>query len=191
MRMTIDELIEQYYDDLDGAITGFSGGTDTLDITFEYDESFQGEARIATIRCTDVRECTLHPGGIAELTRPADHPLLWQHVQPHQILAFSSAPPDPFELLGRLYCAHEQLFDGWRAPRDYIHATPEILSGGHGQLAHGPEKAVHAYREIAQRFVQCSVVPQLTPKESCQLILFDEAFVICRDVSLLDSPEKA
>jgi hypothetical protein len=189
--MTIDELIEQYYDDLDGAITGFSGGTDTLDITFEYDESFQGEARIATIRCTDVRECTLHPGGIAELTRPADHPLLWQHVQPHQILAFSSAPPDPFELLGRLYCAHEQLFDGWRAPRDCIHATPEILSGGLGQLAHGPEKAVHAYREIAQRFVQCSVVPQLTPKESCQLILFDEAFVICRDVSLLDSPEKA
>jgi hypothetical protein len=50
--MTIDELIEQYYDDLDGAITGFSGGSDTLDITFEYDESFQGEARIATIRCT-------------------------------------------------------------------------------------------------------------------------------------------
>ena len=189
--MTFDELVEYYYDDLDGAITGFSGDTDTLDITFEYDESFQGEARIATIRCTDVRECTLRPVGVAELTRPADHPLLWQHVQQHHILSFSSAPPNPFELLGRLYSTHEQLFGRWRAPRDYIHATADILAGGHGQLAHGPQAAIDAYHSVAQPFIQCSVVAQSTPKGSCQLILFDEAFIICRDVSLLDSPEKA
>ena len=189
--MTIDELIEHYYDDLDGAITGFSGDTDILDITFEYDESFQGEPRVATIRCRDVRESTLRPGGVAELTRPTEHPLLWQHVQPHQILSFSSAPQNPFELLGRLYTAHEQLFGRWRAPRDYIHATPEILAGGYGQLAHGPDKAIQTYHEIALPFVQCSVVSQHTPKGLCQLILFDETFIICRDISLCDSPEKA
>jgi hypothetical protein len=189
--MTFDELVEHYYDDLDGAITGFSGDTDTLDITFEYDESFQGEPRVARIRCTDVRECRLRPGGVAELIRLTEHPLLWQHTQPHQILSFSSVPQNPFELLGRLYLGHQQLFGSWRAPRDYIYATPEILAGGYGQLAHGPEKAIQTFREIAQPFVQCSVVPQHTPQGLCQLILFDEAFIICRDISLLDSPEKA
>jgi hypothetical protein len=133
--MTIDELVEHYYDDLDGAITGFSRNTDALDIKFEYDESFQGEARVATIRCTGVRECTLHPGGVEALSHPAEHPLLWQHVQPIQHLYFASSPASPFELLGRLYSAHHQLFGEWRVPRDYIHATAEILSGQSGQLA--------------------------------------------------------
>ena len=64
--MTIDELIERYYDDLDGAITGFSGDTDTLDITFEYDESFQGEF-LALLRVVEGLLVTLP--GVAAIRR--------------------------------------------------------------------------------------------------------------------------
>ncbi len=188
--MTIDELVDHYYDDLDGAITGVSGDTDALDVTFEYDESFQGEARVAAIRCTDVHECTLHPGGVAELSRPAEHPLLWQHVQPTQRLYFASAPANPFELLGRLYSVHHELFGEWRAPRDYVCATAEILTARSGQLAHGPERAIAAYRAAAEPFVRCSVTTAFQPKGSSRLLLFDESFVICSEIALTVATRK-
>jgi hypothetical protein len=177
--MTLEELEAEFYEDLEGRITAVRLIDDASQIDFECNH-WREESRIAaSIICHGVVESTVTAGDIGLIERPADHPLLWEYNEAHANLYFSSAPPNPFELLGRLYTVHEKLFKGWRLPSAYIHASADVLSGGHGQLAHGPVRAITAYKDVVEPLVQYSVVSTYTPKENRQLVLFDDSFIIC------------
>jgi hypothetical protein len=186
--MNFDELEHEFYEDLDGAITGVARVGDDLHVAFECDHWRDNTTRVAvTVCCSGVVESTATPSSTGLLTRASDHPLLWQHTEPHADLYFSSAPSNEFELLGHLYAAHTRVFGDWRSPADYIHANADILRAGYGLLAHGPTRAIAAYRNAATPFLLCSVVSTYTPPAGRLLLLFDECFVICRHVSLLQS----
>ena len=184
--MNFDELEHEFYEDLDGAITAVSRHGDDLQLVFECDDWRDHSLRLSLIICcSGAAEATATPSDTGVLLRTGDHPLLWQHTDQHASLYFSSAPANEFELLGRLFAAHAKLFDDWRSPSDYIHATAESLHAGYGLLAHGPTRALAAYREVAAPLVRCSVVPTFTPPAGNELLLFDKCFVVCRHVSVL------
>jgi len=186
--MNFDELEDEFYEDLNGAITAVSRAGDDLLIAFECDHWHDYSSRLAvTICCSGLVESTVTPSSTGLLSRADDHPLLWQHTERHANLYFSSPPSNEFELLGHLYAAHTKLFSDWRSPSEHIHATPDILRAGYGLLADGPTRAVAAYRDAAAGFLRCSVVPTYTPSAGNLLLLFDECFVICRHVSIPQS----
>ena len=62
--------------------------------------------------------------------------------------------------------------------------SAEILIAGYGQLAQGPLSAIEAYERVAAPFVPTSVVNLAGRKSQRTVVLFDDAFVICGDVSL-------
>jgi hypothetical protein len=182
--MTLEELETEFYEDLNGRVTAVRLAAESFEIDFECDHWREERRVAATIVCSDVRESTVSAGYIGGIERFRDHPLLWTHIQPHACLYFSSVPANPFELLGRLHVTHHELFEHWRPARDYLYASPEVLAGGYGQLAQGPLAAVQAYERAAMPFVRCSLVTFEPGDTDWQLVLFDESFIICRDVTL-------
>ena len=185
--MTLDELASELWEHLNGRITAVRLGAESFDIDFECEHWREERRVVVTLICSGVIESTVSPGPVEGIERPSDHPLLWTHTQPGACLYFGSAPANALELLGRLHVVHGQLFEGWRPAHDYIHASPETLTGRHGQLAEGPLAAVQAYERIAAPFVRCSMVTFDARDTHRQLVLFDDSFIICRDIALRDA----
>ena len=117
---------------------------------------------------------------------PSDHPLLWNHNDEHFTMYFSSAPSDPVELVGQLYEAHSRLLDGWRQLSDYLHADSALLRQGYGQFALGPRRVIEEYARVVGDRCRYSIIHGHAPQGAYRVVLFDECYVVCRSVSVIE-----
>ena len=187
-KMTIDELSAEVYEDLNGKVVSVSHRDDTTTVVYECDDWENPVGRVSfRLHCTAVAETTVTRGWSEGLVWTADHPLLLNHNQEHGDLFFSSRPSNPHEVLGLLYQAHENLFGGWRPLRNHINRcgkTDEILAGGHGLLASGPLPLLEIYRESLGQLLTTKVVKTHAPDGGYHALVFDETFVICKEVGV-------
>jgi hypothetical protein len=134
----------------------------------------------------DVPEATATPSSCGSFHVADDHPLLWQHNDESVSMFFSSASPEPFALLGRLHEAHAALFGGWRELSAYWDAGSELLRVGYGRLADGPRRAINEYARVVGETLRYSIVQGHTPRGGYRVVLFDECYVVCRSVSVIE-----
>lgn len=181
--ITLEELCEGVYEDLNGRVVAVKSDLDTYRVTFECDDWNDCEQRRRfEFAFNDVPESTVTPSYCDSLETFNAHPLLWRHNEEHAEVYFSSAPSNPMELIGRLYEAHERLFGGWRR----LHADSMMLEGGHGLLAKGPKQAVNEYLAAIGDSLCYSIVSGHTPKGGYRIMLFDNDYVVYRDVEVVE-----
>jgi hypothetical protein len=191
--ITFDELSQAVYEDLEGEVLSVTKDGQALRIIFECDDwrNHKGRSRFELL-CDGVAESTATPSQSGTVHLSEEDPLLWQHNEENVSLFFSSAPSEPFELLGRLYDAHVRLFGGWsqwsasREFRDYWHADADLLRAGNGRLAEGPKCVIDEYVKVIGNRLRYSIVHGYTPSQAHRVLLFSECYVVCRSVAVTE-----
>jgi hypothetical protein len=186
--MNIDELCWNVYEDLEGWIKAVRETQDGLEIIYECDNWKGSRDRLSfSLLCKQVKESSVLAGESGSLSWTDNHPVLLHHNVMQSYLYFSSIPSDPFEIIGILYEAHENIFHGWRRFSDCLHsiggATSTLLSSGHGLLASGPEPALKKLREVISDRLTTNIVDSYLPKDiGYKALILDRCFVVCRNV---------
>jgi hypothetical protein len=185
--ITLEKLCESVYEDLNGRVIAVQSDLDTYRVIFECDDWNDYEQRRRfEFAFSVVLESTVTPSYCDCLEVLDDHPILWRHNNEHFEAYFSSSPSNPLELIGRLYEAHERQFGGWRQLDEYLHANSVILAGGHGLLAKGPKQVVDEYLAAIGDRLRYSIVRGHTPQGGCRIMLFDNYYVVFRDVEVVE-----
>ncbi|MFV1922531.1 MAG: hypothetical protein ACMZ63_08010 [Methylotenera sp.] len=189
--MNIEELTKEVYIDLNGQITEVDQKDDVL-IHFQCDDWSDYETtRKFIITCTGVAESNISESFSGDIDYESEHPLLWNHNEPHGYLYYSSEPTNRYEILGRIWEAHEIQFGGWRPLTDYAntyHAGQFIkfCSGANGQLALGPKPILDAYAKATASLIETNYVSSHNPVGGFKALIFDNGFVICKSVSVAE-----
>lgn len=186
--MNIEELSEAVFEDLNGGIASAAHQDTGLSVVYECDSWKDPDKRVSfLLLCSEVAETTVCPGLSEDLWWTAEHPLLLNHNSERGSLFFTSSPDNPHEVVGVLYQTHENLFRGWRPLRDYINhcgQTHQILASGNGLLARGPLPLLELYQKSIGHLLKTNTVKSYTPDGGYKAIIFDESFVICKDVEV-------
>ncbi len=185
--ITFEELSEAVYEDLNGRIATVCTSEKGYHVFYECDDwvDYDRRRRFELV-FEGVPEATATPSDCGSIHATSEHPLLWDHNEEHVFMFFSSAPCDPFELVGRLYEAHAHLLGGWRAFANYLHADSELLHSGFGLLAEGPRRVIDEYAKVIGDALRYSIVHGHTPRGEFRGVLFDECYVIFRSVSVIE-----
>jgi hypothetical protein len=126
-----------------------------LQIVFEGDQEGQREVvcRFVELLHMENRLCC-QSFSVAELPVPVrEHPLLWDWTEGDCELYFAAAPGNPDAVIIQLTAAHDTLagkwfpFSTWLAQPD-LASQVRLLRLGAGFFARGPERVMHAYKEI-------------------------------------------
>jgi hypothetical protein len=182
-----EELCDAVYEDLNGRINLVAWEMERYRIQFECDDwETYDRRRQFDLLFSDVPEAIATPSLSDSLEALDNHPLLWQHNEPHQSMFFSSRPPNPSELVGRLYEVHQRLFGTRRHLADYLHADAELLSNGHGLLAQGPKPLIEEYVKAIGDQLRHSILPSFVPRGGFRLALFDTSFVVYGKVEVVE-----
>ena len=187
--MNIEELSENLYEDLNGRITAVDYADDLV-IYFQCDDWNDYEkGREFKITCKNVAESEIKPLSSGEVEFTDTHQLLWNHNEPHGYLYYSSEPKNRYELLGRIWEAHEKVFGGWRPLTEYANTYNagqfiEFCKGGSGLLAQGPKSILETYQQAIVGKIETNYVPSYEPEGGCKALVFDDCFVICKSVAV-------
>ena len=185
--ISFEELSKAVYEDLNGYIDTVTSDQMGYHVWFECDDWKDHDSRRRfELVFQDVVEATVTPAALDYVFARDEHPLLWQHNDEHVSMFFSSSPQRPKELVGRLYEAHQRLLAGWRTVPEYLHADSELLAGGRGLLARGPKRVIDVYATEIGNTLRFSIVAGHKPPGGYRVILFEQCYVICRSVSVIE-----
>lgn len=188
--MTLAEILEAIYEDLDGRIIGVNDHPDGLLVAYECSDWRLQSGRIRfRFLCRGASDWTVTVGPCTTITIAEAHPLLLGRQQPGQRVYFSSAPTDPQELSRLLEQAHDDVFGDWLPYRMHLHADAALLASGNGLLAEGPVTFIHKVLEVVRGRLKITVLPPspaAAPRtEKWIAVLFQGQYVVCRSLELL------
>jgi hypothetical protein len=191
-KMNIDELSEKVYIDLNGRVASVDEDDEITIIRFKCDDWGDCDTeRIIKLVCTGVVECELKPSMSGDIDFYEDHPLLWKYNNDHGYLYYSSESKNKYELIGRVWEAHEMTMNGWRPITKFINTFSsnskiEFCSGKSGLLADGPRPLLEAYQQSVSGILETNYVPSYQRNGKLKALIFDHGFVICNSVSIED-----
>ncbi|MEQ8765988.1 MAG: hypothetical protein RL885_18870 [Planctomycetota bacterium] len=149
-----DGLSRVLEDSYDGAFTRIAashfGDELVLEIWKVQDDETSHESRWR-IRARGVREYRLEEAAGDLEVFEADHFVLRQYLEPRRALGFRGQPPSPAETVGRLWLIHRDIAGEWVPFERYLNVCAgleDLLAGGYGLLAEGPESLVRAYANV-------------------------------------------
>lgn len=190
--MQIEELCENVYIDLNPRVTAVHIDEWDLRLSFETDCWKEDRRRHFLISCQSVFESALHfepPYPIEGIAYVTDDPLLWKHNQNHAYLHFTSAPKNPHEVIGRLYLAHESTME-WHPLKEYLNQAyigklDELLQGGRGMLAFGPESLIDAYEAEIGSLMSTNRNPAQKKADGGAVgLILDDFYVVAKSIAV-------
>lgn len=130
-----------------------SGASLTLWLSVSYDErpDFHRDWKII---CSGVADEELSFGDHYLLQLADEHVLLWKHNKPQTSVSFYGSAADPSYVVGALYEKHRALVGDWIPFHEFLNMSlglTNLIAGGFGRLAEGPEPLVLAYEEVMQQ----------------------------------------
>ncbi len=187
--MLIEDLSENLYEDLNGQVISTDQSNRGLLVTLECDDwenQSQRRRRRFLLLCTDVKESTLTVGAVGWVKFVSEHPVLLEHNSDHSELMFSSAPENPFEVIGRLMEAHTELYGHWRTLAEHLNVSHSILSGGYGLVARGPHLVMQKYAAAIDNLLKVNIVHSYKPKTQFKCLIFEDQFLVCSAVEVME-----
>ncbi|MEY4588258.1 MAG: hypothetical protein RL497_334 [Pseudomonadota bacterium] len=185
--MEIENLIEEFHNGLNGRITAVELG-DSVSVYFECDDWIkENVVRKFKITCISVKESTVAISAVDSIDFTQSDPVLWNHNEEHGYLYYSSECENNYELLGRLWEAHEKVYAGLRPLSECINATKsgghiEFCKGAFGQLAAGPRPILNVYEVVIANKLATNFVPSYKPEGGFSALFFDNLFIVCKVV---------
>lgn len=197
MRMRIESLCDAVYEGLNGQVESVELlGADGLLVRYTCDDwENPNRRRRFDLKCYDVRRHELTASPADGIEWVADHPVLWTFTSEPCYLHFTSRPTDAYSVVGILYVTHEALYQGWRNMRDalnkcYPSRLHDLLASGNGMLASGPRVALEAYAAALNGVLDSHITVgshvHYDPEAGFHALVFDEGYVVCREVSVHD-----
>ena len=187
--MKIEELVKEVYEDLNAKITAIESNKD-LTIYFECDdwisENLVKKFKITCLSAIESRVLESHVGNM-DFTK--SDPILWKHNEEHGYLYYTSEFDNHYELLGRLWEAHEKTFYGLRPLSEYINTYSsgqniEFCKGSYGQLAQGPISILDIYKSAIAGKITTNIVRSYKSRGNYCALFFDDLFVVCKSVTV-------
>ena len=185
--MTIGELCENVYEDLNGVVRSVEMSDDgSALLAYECDHWVE-DARVGfRLRCVSPLAVELRPHASESICWHTDHALLEDYRSAHGCLYSRRSSCDVDAMVGRMYLAHENFYDGAKDLRDYAN-LPGVLSSSNSTalLARGPARLLAAYQSALGPDVDSYIVESkrnLHVSESASILLFDLGFVVCEEV---------
>lgn len=129
-----------------------------------------------------------------------DHPVLWPHNSPQQELYFSSKPSEPAAVFGSLVQAFHDLVGPWFPISRFMNPMPviQLLSGGHGLLASGPEPIIDRLAHVLDSYgVRHNVLPlrygriAYNTDVPVRALVFDDCYVAAHKIEARRCETKA
>ncbi|MCR9277838.1 MAG: hypothetical protein NXH85_07660 [Pseudomonadaceae bacterium] len=190
--MNILELRDAIYEDLESHLDQVVANGDTIRLRLVCDDwEGSSERRRFHILLRSVHELDISPSHDVLLSVFEDHPLTWMYNSTHYDVYFSKVLGDPYEVIGRLYSAHESLYGGWRPFSEFLNADVTILEGGHGLLIRGPEPAIKKYISALNGLAKTREVPTHTRALNCTVLLIDDMYAVCEGISVEEVGDEA
>jgi len=103
------------------------------------------------VLCSNVKEDSLSLGVHYDLQLYDDHVLLWPHVARRTSTSFYGKAQNSLAVIGALCERHKELVGDWLPFHRFLNSNiglSELISGGFGMLAEGPEPLVLAYEDV-------------------------------------------
>lgn len=192
--ISVEELCQQVCPDDSSEVEAVSMVDGTLVVRFSCDLCSDPDVRKSYIlRCSDVPEHSLIAGPCEEISVSDDHCLLWTYHCEAAYLHFTSNPSNPFEIVGRLYEAHEELFSGWRPLTGFLNPSLSgglhgLLERGSGMLAQGPWPVMEAYARAISNKMEVNINSahdsRYISTRPYKALVIDESYVICREITV-------
>lgn len=164
----------------------------TLSLEMSSDEDPKVHPRWQVL-CSGVKEDCLSLGYHYDLQLSDDHVLLWPHAARTSALSFYGKAENPAAVAGALYQRHSELAGKWIPFYRFLNSgveLTELISGGFGMLAEGPEPLILAYEEaMRQHGFSTSHRDPSTPvywggkewleqKAALSVLILDEAYIV-------------
>jgi len=190
--MNIEELSNKLYDDLNGVITLIDNTNDSLIIYLECDDWNNFDIlRKFKIVCHNVVDIEIQPSPTGEIEFIDSDPLLWDYNEPHGSLFYSSKSNNRYEILGKIWEAHQKVFSDWKPLTKYanIYRQGEILEfckDNKGQLASGPKPLLDRYKKALDDKIKINYVQSYKPEGGYRLLAFDSGYVVCKNVEVTE-----
>ncbi len=187
--MKIEDLIKEVYEDLNAKITAVESN-DHLTVYFECDDwANENVVRKFKITCLSAIESTVVKSYVGLMDFTNSDPVLWNHNEEHGYLYYTSEFENNYELLGRLWEAHEKVFGGLRPLSEYINMYNsgdyiEFCKGSYGLLAQGPKPILNVYELAIANRIQTKFVPSYEPEGGYSALFFDNLFIVCKSATV-------
>jgi hypothetical protein len=188
--MTLEDLAQAVYEDLNGCITLVEKAAQDYRVMFQCDDWQESErVRQFSLIFSGVGEAIVFPSLCDQIAVHSEHPLLWNHNDEQAQMYFSSAPERPEELLGTLYEAHNRLMSGWREMSQYVYANSERLRAGHGLFAKGPIRLMREYSAVIGSVMNHTIVEAYSPStRGYRVVLFEYGHIIYKSGAVNEEP---
>lgn len=187
--MKIENLINEVYEDLNAEITVVESD-DHLTVYFECDDwTHENVIRKFKITCLSAIESTVVKSFVGRIDFSNSDPILWNHNEEHGSLYYTSEFENNYELLGRLWEAHEKAFGGLRPLSESLNIDNSgqsiaFCKGSYGQLARGPRSILNVYKLAIGNRIKTNLVSSYKPEGGYVALFFDRSFVICKSVTV-------
>ena len=194
--LAITNLVDfEDYGSLRLANVEWSEGSLTLSLDVSADEYPDVHPRWQ-VACSGVREDCLSLGYSYDLQLSNDHVLLWPHVARRTSTSFYGRCENPSAVAGALYERHWELAGKWIPFHRFLNPgvrLTELIAGGFGMLAEGPEPLILAYEEVMQRhdFSTSHLDPGkpvywggegwIEEKAALSVLVLDESYVVAEN----------
>jgi hypothetical protein len=133
-------------------LTGADADGDTLRLSLHITgDEYPNIHQTWQVLCSNVREDSLSLGDHHDFQLFDDHVLLWPHLSHRTSTSFYGKTENPLAVVGALYQRHEELVGEWLPFHQFLNpeiSLPELISGGFGMLAEGPEPLILAYEDV-------------------------------------------
>ena len=173
----------------------WSEATLTLSLEVAADEHPDIHPRWQVV-CSGVREHRLALGYCYDLQGYDDHVLLWPHAARKTSTSFYGKCEHPAAVAGALYERHRELVGDWIPFHRFLNPGVrllELIGGGFGMLAEGPEPLILAYEEVMRQhgFSTSHLDPRkpvywggegrVEVKAALSALVLDESYVVAED----------
>lgn len=163
-------------------------------LSFELSDEYRPELHPNwEVICSGVVEQSFGLGSYDDFQITQDHVLLWEYVKRRTAISFYGSTKESLSVAGALFERHRALVGEWIPFHRFLNmriGLNELIAGGFGRLAEGPEPLVLAYEEVMQDygFSASHVEPRLPSRwvggewveiyPSLSLLLLNESFVV-------------
>lgn len=143
------------------------------------------------LTCHSVIENRVALGGFHSFAVETEHAVLSRHTGPQRCLWLSRAGFEVAATIGALEMAHHRAVGHWIPFRQFFNPREELqqlLEGGYGLLASGPEGMLRTYQDVLDEFgfrtsTTINGHPYVTTKVSPVAVILGDSYIIAREVS--------
>jgi hypothetical protein len=136
--------------------------------------------------CRGVKEHSLSLGFHYDCQLSADHVLLMPHRALQTSTSFYGKAENPSAVVGALVKCHRTIAGDWIPFNRFLNKEidlTELIAGGFGMLAEGPEPFIQAYEDSlrAHGFSTSHVKPSEPVGKEMSVLILDQAYVIAEE----------